>query len=79
MVFRSADPLPRYQQRQRSRIIVLWFTQEADSLELWFQYFGGWNHNMNKTCYSASKGEFVLAEERKTNKMNRTSETKEPK
>ena len=34
---------------------------------------------MNKTCYSASKGAFVLAEERKTNKMNRTSETKEPK
>ena len=55
---------------------------------LWNYYsklFEGEIHNMNKTCYKnfhtyiEAKSEFILAEERKASKMNKSSETKKSK
>ena len=63
-------------------MLVLWYSQEADYLELYFQYFEEKVHYMNKTLYidfhtyNKAKGAFILSEERKTRNMNKSSDTK---
>ena len=85
LVFIIADPLPEDQQWQISHLLVLWFAQEADSIELFFELFEDEICNMNKTCYrnfytyTEAKNEFILAEELKASNTNKSSETKKSK
>ena len=76
MVLRSAAPLPKNHQLQRSRLLVIWIFQEELEDEI---------HNMNKTwyrkfhTYTEAKSMFIIAEEIKASMMNKSPETKNSK